>query len=123
MAETLDLDGRWLWYHIMNDLATKGGFGGVIIDPLSLVAHSCGGETRSGTLFCITWMKDLFLMVSLNRPEQPLIDALADVVEYRPFCKYISEVGLLTFEWDKKDPEGRFAELQKEGVADLQKIC
>lgn len=128
MAETIREgcsagERKWHWYNVMEDLKTQGGLDGVIIDPLSVNAHGCGGITKDGTKFFITWVPDMFLLVSMTQEEQGLIDAFANVVEYRPFCSYTSkESGLLTFEWDKKDPEGRFTKLQKAGEAGLQRV-
>lgn len=128
MAETIQKAcsggmAKWHWYSVMEDLKTQGGLDGVVIDPLSVNAHGCGGVTKDGTKFFITWVPDMFLLVSMTLEEQSLIDAFAKVVEYRPFCSYISkESGLLTFEWDKKDPNGRFAELQKTGEANLRRV-
>lgn len=124
MAETIEcLHGstpKWHRYNIIKDLKEQGGLDGVIIDPLGMHPHGCNGETKAGTRFVITWLHDIFLLVSISKEEQALIDAFAKVVEYRPFCRYISnESGLLTFEWDKKDPEGRFFKLQSAGERDL----
>lgn len=127
MAETIQNgcggEAKWHWYNVMKDLRVQGGLDGVVIDPLSVSAHGCGGKTKKGTKFYITWMPDILLLVSMSQEEQELIDAFAKVVEYRPFCRYISkESGLLTFEWDKKNPNGRLAELQAVGEAELQAI-
>lgn len=127
MAETIQNEcggeAKWHWYNVMNDLKIQGGLDGVTIDPLSVNPHGCGGETQKGTKFYITWVPDMFLLVSMSQEEQELIDAFAKVVEYQPFCRYISkESGLLTFEWDKKNSDGRFAELQAAGEVELQAI-
>ena len=124
MAETIErgCDGsqKWHWCNVMNDLEKQGGLAGVVIDPLSMDAHGCGGQTKEGTTFYITWVPDTFLLVSTSKEEQVLVEAFAKVVEYRPFCRYVNKKGLLTFEWDKKDPEGRFAELR--GETELQRV-
>jgi len=126
MAETIkngcDGQAKWHWYNVMEDLNTQGGLDEVVIDPLTVNAHGCGGKTKKGTKFYITWVPDMFLLVSMSHEEQKLVDAFAKVVEYRPFCRYVNEYGLLTFEWDKKDPSGRFAELQAAGETELQAI-
>jgi hypothetical protein len=121
MPETIRF-ARWHWYDVMSDLEEQGGLAGVIINPSLMDAHGCGGETEKGTKFYITWQLDMFLLVSMDKEEQALIEAFAKVVGYRPFCHYINRYGLFTVEWDKKDPEGRFAEiLKKEGVKKLQR--
>lgn len=122
MPETAT-DGIWRWYDVMHDLELQGGLAGVNVDPLSVEAHGCGGETQVGTKFYITWVPETFLLVSMSQEEWPLVEAFAKVVGYRPFCKYISkDTGLLTIEWDKKESESRFAELQKKGERNLQRV-
>lgn len=126
MAETLQSacggPAKWHWYSVMEDLKVQGGLEGVIINPLTVDANGCGGETKKGTRFFLTWMKNLFLLVSVSQEEPELIEAFAKVVEYRPFCRYLDEHGMLTFEWDKSDPNGHFANLQKGKVTKLQRI-
>ncbi len=127
MAETIEkgCDGkmRWHWYNVMNDLKVQGGLEEVVIDPLSVNTCGCGGTTKNGTRFFVTWIFNTFLMISMSKEEQGLIDAFAKVVEYRPFCRYVNKrSGLLTFEWDKKDPDGRFAKLQNDKESELKLI-
>lgn len=121
MAETIqDVGGgtKWHWYNVMNDLKEQGGLDGVTINPLSVDAHGCGGE-HEGNAFYITWVHDQFLLVTMQQFSQPLVDAFARVVEYQPFARY-DRNGMVTVEWDKNDPQGRFAALQAESeVASL----
>ena len=65
----------------------------------------------------------MFLLLSVTQDETELVDAFAAVVGYKPFCRYTSrESGLLTYEWDKTDPEGRFAALQQAGETNLERL-
>ncbi|XOU94240.1 MAG: hypothetical protein ACNFW9_05340 [Candidatus Kerfeldbacteria bacterium] len=88
--------------------------------------NGCAGETAKGTRFYFSWIKDTFLLLSMVPEELELIEAFAAIVEYRPFCRYTtnSEDGteMITFEWDKKDSQGRFVELQKERKENLQPV-
>lgn len=121
MAETI-VDGRWHWYNVMEDLRTQGGVE-TIIDPTSVVPRGCAGTAATGTLFNITWVPNRLLMLSMSAEDLSLVEAFATVVEYRPFCRYVSrESGLLTYEWDKEDPQGRLRELQDEGEPELQEV-
>lgn len=126
MPETIvpGCDGlqKWRWVNVMKDLEEQGGFPGVLIDPLSVRGGSCGGQTKDGTRFFVTWAKDKYLLLTVQHEEQPLVEAFAKVVGYQPFCKYIDENGLLTFEWDKRNPEIRFAELLKGEKRELRRI-
>jgi len=123
MAETI-VDGRWHWYNVACDLRTQGRLEGVSIEPTSVKEHGCGGTTNSGTRFFITWAGGQFLLLSMDNDEPALVEAFAAVVEYRPFCRYRSkESGLLTYEWDKNDAQGRLQALQEQGEAELQEVA
>jgi len=124
MAETIrtGCGGQkgWLWADIMGDLRRQGGLAGVVIDPLSVQPGSCGGETKKGTKFFISWAHNKYLFLTMTGEDLDLVEAFAKVLEYRPYCRYSDEHGLVTFEWDKEDPDGHFAELEKEGHPGLQ---
>jgi len=112
---------KWHWYNIQSDLVQQGGLENkdVMIDPLSVSEGSCGGRYK-GEPFTITWVKDMFLLLSSKQHNPELVDAFAKVVEYNPFASYREpSSGLVTVEWDKIDPNGRYKELQKEGKLEL----
>jgi hypothetical protein len=128
MAETIrEVHGQqgWQWYQVMADLKEIGGLANVVINPLSVKRQgACGGTTEKGTVFYITWAHNTYLLVTMSQNEKELIEAFSKVVEYKPFCQYLedSKETLVTFEWDKIDPTGRFEELQKKPVRELQKL-
>ena len=50
-------------------------------------------------------------------------DAFAKVVEYKPFARYREPTtGLVTVEWDKKDPEGEYQTLEQERKLELTRL-
>lgn len=113
MAETI-VNGVWSWHQLPADLEEQGGYEGAHISPLSVTPSSCGGKTDGGNRFCVTWVANQFMMISVQEDEPALIDAFTAVVEYKPFCRYIyRSTGLLTYEWDKPNSAKRFAELQQ----------
>ena len=115
---------KWHWYNVQRDLVEQGGLNDkeLMINPFSVTEHGCGGEYK-GNPFYITWVKDKFLLVTAKKYSQELIDAFAKVVEYKPFVRYKEpESGMITTEWDKVDPEGRYQELQEEGKLELTKL-
>jgi hypothetical protein len=120
MAETT-YEGKWRWHDIMRDLEEQGELKGVEIDLFSVQAHSCGGMTESGTKFMITWVPDTFMLVSMDKEDMELINAFAKIVEYQPLCSYVEASGLITFEWDKKNPEGRYEVLKQQTKKQLKK--
>lgn len=110
---------KWHWYSVMSDL--EGAGVKVTIDPLSIRDYFGAGRSERGD-FTYTWVKDTLLMLSMKEDYPLLVEGFAKVVGYRPFCKYVSKVsGMLTYEWDKADPERRFAELQLEGELQLKR--
>ena len=115
---------KWHWYNVQRDLVEQGGLEDkdVMIDPLSVREASCGGKYK-GMPFMITWVKDMFLLVSSQEYIPELIDAFAKVVEYKPFARYQESTdGLVTTEWDKVNPNGRYQELQAEGKTELIRL-
>ena len=115
---------KWHWYNVQKDLVEQGGLGDqeVMIDPLSVDAHGCGGKHKDNP-FHITWVSDKFLLVTAKEYDQDLVDAFAKVVEYKPFVRYKeSDSGMITTEWDKLDSVGRYQELKKEGKLELTKL-
>ena len=133
MPETLE-DGctpigtkKWHWYNVEKDLIEQGGLRkeDLLIDPFSMTSHGGGGIYKDNS-FYFTWVKDHFLIVSAeedNGAYKELIEAFAKVVGYKPFAKYIeSSNGLVTTEWDKDNPKGRYKELQEEGKINLEII-
>jgi hypothetical protein len=123
MAETLNGE-LWYWRDVICDLETQGGIGGVNIDKMSASRHFFAGRTKKNTWFHVLWEKNVSVVISVSHEEPALINAFGKVFEYLPFCRYISENGLLTFEWSKDaaDAEKRFAELQEMGAMELQRV-
>lgn len=123
MAETM-VRGIWRWYRLPMDLKQQAGYKGVYVNPLSVSQSNCTGGTAKGNKFILSWRHAQLMMISLFKDEPDLIKAFATVVEYKPFCKYICKpTGLITYEWDKKEPEERFAELRESGCAyELQRL-
>ena len=126
MAEKIETgcDGlkKWHWYNVQHDLV-RGGLeeDKLMIDPMAMTRHGCGGK-YDGNAFYFSWVKDKFLLVTSQEYNQKLTDAFSKVVEYQPFAKYTeSDSGLITTEWDKIDPEGRYQSLQEEGKINLVK--
>lgn len=123
MAETLT-EGTWRWAEMIEDLE-RAGLNGVLINPSSLSDDGCsiGGQTKDGIKFLTTWIKDCFLLISMTKKDQAIIDAFSKVVEYKPFAEYYSvKSGLYTVEWDKKNPKSRFKELQQKREKNLRRI-
>ena len=75
--------------------------------------------------------EDLIRQAGLKKEDfKALMAGLSKVIGYKPFCKYALGVqkgkksaSLPTYEWDKKDKNGRFKELkEKSNIADLVRV-
>ena len=113
----------WAWYNVLEDLVSQGG---LERDKVEWSFRDPSLFLYKGKPFCMTWVKDRYLLVSMKNDDEDLetvVDALSKVVEYRPFCKYKEPESLLTtYEWDKLDPGNRYEEIKTEGKIDIQKI-
>jgi len=115
---------KWHWYNVQRDLVQQGGLEdkNIMINPLTVNAHGCGGE-HAGNPFYITWAPNTFLLVTSKQYDPALVNAFAKVVEYKPFVKYKEpDSGLITTEWDKIDPVGRFQEIQGLGKLEMARL-
>ena len=113
MAETT-CEGEWRWFDIEDDLVQQGGLNKdeISINPLTIREHFCAGEYR-GDIFTLTWVKDMFMLLSMTKFSAKLVTAFSAVVEYRPFACYEND-DYTTVEWDKIDPEKRWGALSGE---------
>jgi len=127
MAETLKRtimtgETKWLWHSVIEDLIELGG-----ICPYKIewsFSHPQLFMYDKKLLF-ISWAKDLFFLLSMKDDDRDLEDianAFSKVLEYKPFCKYQEQSGLYTYEWDKKDPGGRYKALIKEGKGSITRL-
>ncbi|MEK6893228.1 MAG: hypothetical protein AABX07_03410 [Nanoarchaeota archaeon] len=77
------------------------------------------------TPFCATYIKEKILMVSMLEDGsllERLVEAFSEAVKYNPFCKYTDLGGMKTYEWDKRNPDKRYAALRREGKEDLIRL-
>jgi len=122
MPETI-VEGMWRWQDVLYDLVEQGELkkDDIKTDPFSVRSHSCGG-TYKGKIFWLSWVHDELLLLSMKNDDndlKQLAEGFVKIVDYNPFCKYISTNGLATYEWDKKNPKGRYQELVDKGVKSL----
>jgi len=108
---------------ILNDLVKKGGLEENDLNCLySVYAHTGGGLYKSQP-FTLTFVKDQALLVSMVNDDEnskKLVEALSNVVGYRPFCKYTeTRKDGVTYEWAKNDLKERYQELIRKGKRDL----
>jgi hypothetical protein len=111
----------WHWYMVQRDLVQQGGLEDkdVMIDPFT---GGQGGKFKDMPFF-ITWAKDQYLLLSSEKFIPELVDAFSKVVEYKPFVRYVeSDSDLITVEWDKLDPNGRYQVLEKENKRQLTRL-
>ena len=105
----------------------------ISLNVSSLTLNRCTGKIRESMKFDITWAPE-FLIAKM--PLECLyfileyldfVNAVAKVVGYQPFCKYMDgRDSFLVSEWNKQKPAKRFTELEGEKrkgfIRDLKKI-
>ncbi len=128
MAETLQPNGLWHVVLAEKDLVQQAGLRHEDFE------QDWGHFKYKGRRVFISIDQGKDLVVSTEGQEDAalieLMDGFSKVVEYKPFCKYTlrpeaesKAPPLLTYEWDKIDPNGRFEELsQKPSVSELVRI-
>lgn len=126
--ETLQPSGLWHVVLAEENLVTQAGLKHEDFE------QDFGFFRYKGRIVIISLDPGKDLVVSMEGQEDTtmteLMAGFSKVVEYEPFCKYVlqPEEGskappLLTYEWDKVDPKGRFKALsQKENVTGLVRI-
>ncbi len=129
MAETLqERSGLWHVMIVEKDLVEQAGLNpGDFEQTLGFFRYKKRGVVISHTY-------GQHLVVSMEGAEDEdlkrLMESFSKVVEYKPFCKYNlllqkeskSKI-VLTYEWDKLGPDGRFEELShRPDISDLIRI-
>ncbi len=128
MVETLQGGGLWHVTLAEKDLVEQAGLN------QSDFEQDFGFFKYKERLVIVSHIFNEHLVVSMEGEEdedmKTLIDGFSKVVEYKPFCKYflIPSNGskappLPTYEWDKTNPDSRYAELSsKETTSNLIKL-
>ncbi len=115
--ETLEDRGggpKWHWDNVQADLR-KQGLPDVSIDPLTTRPNAIAGANGDNRFF-MTWVRDALALLTMRRWDEDVVAALARVLEYDPFCRYTTDSGLETIEWDKERADERLKELHADGV-------
>jgi len=128
MAETIQGNGLWHVTLAAKDLAEQAS-----LNPKDF-EQDFGFFRYKNRPVIISHIYGDHLVVSMEGKEDEdlnkLMGSFSKVVEYKPFCKYnlLPDKGskapaLMTYEWDKLNPNKRFKELQKKSnIADLVRI-
>jgi len=114
---------QWHWYNVLSDLVEQGG---LEEDDIQWSFQNPNAFLYKEKPLFLTWAKDEYLLITMKEDDEDLasvVEALAKVVEYKPFCKYVEPSSSLpTYEWEKINPEKRYQDLQKEGKIDLERL-
>lgn len=128
MVETIQKNGLWHVTLVERDLVEQAGLNQDDFE------QDFGFFRYKDRPVVISHIFDQHLVVSVEGEEDDdmkvLMDGFSKVVGYRPFCKYIFSssnngklLSLLTYEWDKADPDSRYQELSnKQTTLDLTKL-
>jgi hypothetical protein len=106
---------RWPVSNVTRDLIEQGG-----LEKRGLKLENNGFDSYlavhkgsyEGHSFVMRWVKDSFLVVITKEDNPLLLEGFSKVIGQKPFLRYVHpEDGMLTFEWDMKNPEKRYLQL------------
>ncbi len=128
MVETLQRNGLWHRDLIIMDLIKQANFKEADFKP-----EFGPGFSYKGRIAVISHIYNKELVVSIGGDEdndlREIMEGFSKIVEYKPFCKYVLNLDghldkpLVTYEWDKFNPNGRYFELdRKTNVFNLMRI-
>ena len=115
------------FYEIIERMKTVSKeIGAIFLDVSSITSYRCNGHTQGGTEFDINWAPH-FLILKMSWEDLALVESFGREMGYKPFCRYVNiRDEPWVFEWDKNNPEKRFAELESEDeigkILGLQKL-
>lgn len=103
---------KWHWQDMEKDLREQGGLASVQMSDTS------GSPLYRGHLghigFTVSWQKDNYLSLCMDRLSQSLVDAFTAVLGYSPFCRYQKD-DLVIVDWLAHPSPGFFELLERGG--------
>lgn len=82
----------------------------------------CTGLWKSNFPLNVEWTPGDYFTVTMNEPNKDALEAFERVLGHHALAAYRNAEGKVVIEWRAKNPEGRFSELQKSGVTDLERL-
>jgi len=128
MVETIQRNGLWHITLAEKDLVEQAGLNQEDFE------QDFGFFRYKGRAVVISHTFDEHLVVSMegedNGDMKSLMNGFSTVIGYQPFCKYIftrivegGTSSMLTYEWDKVSPDGRYDELSsKQNISGLVRL-
>jgi hypothetical protein len=84
--------------------------------------YKCQGLWRSTEPLSLEWVPKQYILVKMKQPDQDALDAFERVIGHKAFAAYRDENGDVVAEWRVQDSTERFAELEKSGVKELERL-
>ncbi len=82
----------------------------------------CTGLWKSTIPLEIEWVPLDYFKLQMPEPNKEVLEAFERVLGHRASAAYRAPNGQITVEWWAKNPEGRWAELEKSQVPDLERL-
>jgi hypothetical protein len=82
----------------------------------------CQGLWRSTEPLTIEWVPKQYLLLKMKQPNQDALDAFERVLGHKAFAAYRDHTGDVAVEWRIQDLDARFADLEKSGARDLERL-
>lgn len=100
-----------------------GGFGDMWVTCVSPEPpYKCQGLWRSAEPLTLEWVPKQYFLLKMKEPDQEALGAFERVLGHKAFAAYRGESGEVTVEWRVGDGNARYAELEKSGVQDLERL-
>jgi hypothetical protein len=84
--------------------------------------YRCQGLWRSAEPLTLEWVPKEYLVVKMKQPNQNALGAFERVMGHKAFAAYRDENGEVVVEWRVQGPNARYAELEKSGAKDLERL-
>lgn len=84
--------------------------------------YKCQGLWRSAESLDLEWSPKQYLLVKMKQPNRDALGAFERVLGHKALAAYRDEGGDVVVEWRVQDPDTRYADLEKSGARDLERL-
>lgn len=82
----------------------------------------CVGLWKSTIPMNVEWAPGDYFTLTVKEPNKDILEAFERVLGHHALAAYRNTTGQVVVEWRAKNPDGRWSELEKSGVTDLERL-
>ena len=82
----------------------------------------CSGLWKSTVPFTVEWVPGEYFKLMMKEPNKEVLEAFERVLGHHALAGYRNAKGEVVVEWRAQNPEGRWDELSKSKVPDLERL-